>query len=206
MNINTVRDAWVLLLHHCYTRARTHTHTHSYCIQTENLFTNIHTHMQASINTYIHRTLLNGKWIIYFAVSVCLWKITHTQVPVYVQKTQNRKKKWFKNVFVNTTRKKKKIMIFLFSLRGVRSLFFAEGGVPLDRLVDGQFKNAQVLGKQVSFLQTHTHALSLSHARAHTHTHKHTHTNVHSRLFPTGFLSIHCICLLVHRAVSTMHL
>ncbi len=61
-------------------------------------------------------------------------------------------------------------MIFLFSLRGVRSLFFAEGGVPLDRLVDGQFKKAQVLGKQVSFLQTHTHTLSLSHARAHTHT------------------------------------
>jgi hypothetical protein len=52
MNINTFRDAWILLFHHCYTSARvhTHTHTHSYCIQTENLFINKHSYAHASIN------------------------------------------------------------------------------------------------------------------------------------------------------------
>ena len=98
-------------------------------------------------------------------------------------------------------------MIFPFPLRGVRSLFFAEGGGPLDRLVDGQFKKAQVLGKQVSFLKTHTHALSHTLARARAHTHKHTHTNVHHAHF-TPYRLFECtrhLSLQVHCAASTMY-
>ena len=124
-------------------------------------------------------------------------------MPVYVQKTQNRKKKWLKNVFINTTRKKKKIIIFLFPLRGVRSFFFAEGGGALDRLVDGQFKKVQVLGKQVPFLQTHSRSLSLSRARAHTHTQIHAHKRTLTLISaPTGFSSIQYICLYKYIVLS----
>jgi len=100
-------------------------------------------------------------------------------------------------------------MIFLFPLRGVRSLFFAEGGGPLDRLVDGQFKKAQVLGKQVSFFLTDTHSrtLSFSRARAHTHTQTHAHkrtlTLIPYRLFGyTLHLSTSTLCCLYNALVE----
>ncbi len=95
----------------------------------------------------------------FHCIRLSLKKHTYAGACVCAENSK-QKKDVIKKLVYKYNYKEKENYDFLFPLRGVRSLFCAEGGGPLDRLVDGHFKKAQVLGIQVSFLQTHTHALS----------------------------------------------